>query len=95
VVIEQLSGFELDYVLEDDSDNPDEFISERFPTLIFRLGLNEKQAEHFHRAWSSPPLDTPDAPTNFYILTCDPPEAWQSRGVVGPYVATADIPRGS
>jgi hypothetical protein len=92
VVIEQLvADFESAYVLGGDSDIPDGLLNELTP--VFRLGFSAEQAKHFRQAWSNPPLDTPDSPTNFYfLLFYNRRKARQSKGVVGPHVPTTDTP---
>src|SRR5471030_3183064 len=93
VVIEQLIGIESDYEPDDASDIPDDFLCGLTP--IFRLGFNAEQAEHFQQAWSNPPLDTPDSPTNFYFLSFyNRRKARQSRGVVNPFDPATVIPSG-
>jgi hypothetical protein len=94
VVVEQLvAEFEVAYVLGDESGNSGEFLNELTP--IFRLGFNAEQAEHFERAWSNPPLDNLDSPSNFYFFTLDSLEAWQAKGVVSPHVPATVVPSGS
>ena len=71
VVIEPLSGLSFENSHSADGKNPDDFLICHLPRPIFRLGFNREQAAHFARAWSTPPLDTPDSPNNFYFMTSD------------------------
>jgi hypothetical protein len=81
VAIEQLSGFELEYDLGDDSDIPDDFL--RGLTPVSRLGFNGEQAKHFRLAWSSPPPEATGSPTNIYFLVFyDCPEELRAMGIV-------------
>jgi len=86
VVVEKLAGIELEYELQDNSHGPAPLLSELLPLPIFRVGFNAEQAGHFRQAWSSPPLDTADSPSQFIFMTCDRGEAAQLRGVSGCYV---------
>jgi len=79
VVVEKLSGLELEYELQSSSDGSRQLLSELLPMPIFRVGFNAEQAEHFQRAWSRPPLDNPDSPSQFVFLTCERAEAGQLR----------------
>lgn len=81
VVIEELAGFEVEYALGGDSDDPSKRLSDFLPTPIFRVCFDAEQAKNFQEAWSNPPLDTPDSPGNFYFLICDSLEALWSMGV--------------
>ena len=88
-MIEQLSGFELEYGFGDDSDNPDVSIGELTPT--FRLGFNADQAAHFQQAWSNPPLDTPESPSSLYFLKFDRPEQLRIMGTAHTHAAFTDL----
>lgn len=74
VVIEQLDGFARQYVMSVDDDLTNRIWTDDLPSPIFRLGFDAAQAEHFDAAWSSPPLDTEDAPSDFYFAIFDPAE---------------------
>jgi hypothetical protein len=75
VVIEQLARFVREYVFQAPSSNARHALSALWPKPMFRLGFNGEQAKHFGEAWRTPPLDTPESPTNFYFLTVASPEA--------------------
>ncbi len=85
VVIEQLSSSSF----ENARPAKDKIFEEclRKPLVqIFRLGFNEEQAAHFAEAWSSPPLDTPDSPSNFIYLTDERAEEYRAKGEIDFYV---------
>ena len=88
-VVEQLSGFKLEYGFGDDSDNPGELLNELIP--MFRLGFNADQAAHFQQAWSTPPLDTPESPSSFYFVKFDSPEQLRAMGTAHTHAAVNDL----
>ena len=50
---------------------------------IFRLGFNEEQeAVDFIYAWSRPPLDTLESPSNFIFLTNERAEEYYAKGEI-------------
>jgi len=69
VVIEPLSGLSFHKTVSTKQEYPHGFLLCHLPRPLFRIGFSEEQADHFFRAWSSPPLDTPEAPRDFYWLT--------------------------
>jgi len=81
VEIEQLSSSSFENARPAKDKTFEEFL--RHPLVqIFRLGFNEQQAAHFFEAWSSPPLDTPDSPSNFIYLTDERAEEYYAKGEI-------------
>jgi len=75
VVIERIGGFERRFAYSLDADEPEEglYYASQLPTPIFRIGFAPDQAEHFDRAWNSPPLkNPPGAAETFYFIDCYP-----------------------
>ena len=70
VAIEKLSGFSRKYMCVANDGKPDELLSDIFSPPVFRIGFTPEQVEHFREAWNNPPLDTPESPSNFYLVTC-------------------------
>ena len=81
VVIEQLSSSSFENARPATDKIFEEFL--RHPLVqIFRLGFNEQQAAHFAEAWSRPPLDTTDSPSNFIYLTDERAEEYSAKGEI-------------
>jgi len=81
VEIEQLASSSFENARPVTNKVFEEFLSSPL-VQIFRLGFNdEEQAAHFAEAWTNPPLDTPDSPSNFIYLT-DEREEYRAKGEI-------------
>ena len=71
VHVERTAGFRQNYCTRDDPDEEQEFeCTDDLPQPIFYVGFNNpEQVESFARAFSTPPLDTPEAPSDFILVT--------------------------
>lgn len=73
VKIERIGGFGLNYHYDIQSECDDELpefgCTDEFPQPIFYVGFNNSdQVDQFVHAWTTPPLHTPEAPSDFHLV---------------------------